>query len=211
MPDLPLPARPDLAADRLTGAVFCGGRSSRFGSDKALADVGGVPMGYHVVVALRDAGVDPVAAIGGSAGVELAVPTVPDRFPGEGPLAALVTALLWADRGHVVAVPCDLPLLRAEHVRAIVAAARPGVASVATLDGRPQPSIGCWPAGWGRRLLEALGGGARAWRAALDVGPWVGVELPSEALADADTPETLRNLVEPGRAPTAGPTGGPEI
>ena len=182
----------------LVGAVLCGGRSSRFGSDKALADVNGRPLAAGIVAALRAVGADPVAAIGGSAGPALGIPTIPDRFPAEGPLGGLATALLWAGRGRVLVTPCDLPLVRADDLaRLIDPALGPldDTAAVATVDGRPQPSIGCWPARRGPELLALMNQGRRAWRAALDVGPWVGVELPADALADADTPGELAALL----------------
>ncbi len=183
------------AAEATIGAVLCGGRSSRFGTDKAVADAGGVLLGRRVIDALRAGGADPVVAVGGTAGTALGVPTLPDRYPDEGPLAALATVLRWADRGVVVVAPCDLPLLRAEHVEALVEAATADRAAIATRDGRPQPSLGCWPAGWGRQLVASIGSGARAWRAGLEVGPWIGVELPAEAVADADTPARLEELL----------------
>lgn len=179
----------------LVGAVLCGGRSSRFGSDKALAPFRSSTVGANVVAALRGAGVDPVAAIGGTAGSELGLPTVPDRRPGDGPLGGLATALLWARTGWVVVVPCDLPLLRADHVVRLLA---PGPVDdkpvVATVGGEPRISLSIWPAGDGRRVLRLLDGGQRRFRAAIDDRPWRGVELPEEAVLDADTPEELARL-----------------
>ncbi|MEL7158204.1 MAG: molybdenum cofactor guanylyltransferase [Actinomycetota bacterium] len=178
----------------LVGAVFCGGRSRRFGTDKALAPVGGMAMGLRVAEALRDAGADPVVAVGGTAGPALGLPTIDDRHPGAGPLGGLATILRWATDGLVLVAPCDLPLLSADHLRPLVAAAGPDRAAVAEVDGRPQPSLACWPATWGRSVQRRFDGGDRAWRAALEVGSWVAVELPSEATADADTPEELAQL-----------------
>ena len=40
------------------GAVLCGGRSRRMGRDKALIEIGGVPLAMRVASAVRDAGID---------------------------------------------------------------------------------------------------------------------------------------------------------
>jgi molybdopterin-guanine dinucleotide biosynthesis protein A len=189
------------AGTRAVGAVLCGGRSSRFGQDKALADAGGVPLGLRVVEALRSGGADPVVAVGGAAGPALAIPTIADRAPGAGPLAALATALLWTGAGLVVVTPCDLPLLTGDHIAALIdragLAERAGqpAAAIAVVDGKPQPSVGCWPASFGPAVQRAVNGGQRAWHAALHAGPWTGVPLPAEALADADTPAALASLL----------------
>ena len=193
------PTTPTDTARSVVGAVLCGGRSSRFGSDKALAPFGSSTVGARVVAALRNGGIDPVVAIGGTAGTGLGLPTVADLRPGQGPLGGLATALLWARTGWVLAAPCDLPLLEPVHVAALLAA-RPRPEQdedrpvVAVVDGRPQPSLGCWPAGHGRRLLALVDGEQRALRAAIDGIEWLGVELPADALADADTPEELARL-----------------
>ncbi len=179
----------------LIGAVLCGGRSSRFGSDKALADAGGVPLGSRVVAALRQAGADPVVAVGGSAGDELGLPTVPDRQPGAGPLAGLATALRWAKTGLVLVVPCDLPLLDPQDLASLAAAANAETAAIAD-DGQPQPSIGCWPASFGPRIQALVDEGGRAWRLALESGPWIGVDISPMSMIDADTPAELRAALE---------------
>lgn len=192
------------------GAVLCGGRSTRFGTDKALAPFRSSTVGGQVVDAMRQAGIDPVVAIGGRAGAELGVPTVPDRRPGDGPLGGLATALLWARSGWVVIAPCDLPLLSSEHLatllrggnlagssQQVAGGAGPGDEIgplVATVAGRPNISLSVWPASQGRRLLRLLDGGERRFRAALDDCAWRGVELPGSALADADTPADLARL-----------------
>ncbi len=186
---------------RVVGAVLCGGRSSRFGSDKALADAGGRLVGERVVDALRGAGVDPVAAIGGTAGPSIGLPTISDLRPGDGPLGGLASALLWAKTGLVVVVPCDLVLLEAEHVNAVIdhALGQPGetlTATVATVDGRPMVSLACWPAEAGRQVLRLHDDGERRFMAALEHLGWTGVEVPEDAIRDADTPDELRTLLD---------------
>lgn len=180
-----------------------GGRSSRFGSDKALAEVGDRLMGEVAVTALRGAGVDPVVAVGGTAGPQLNLVTVPDHWPGEGPLAALATILRWAREGRVLVLPCDLPHLTSSAVATLVSASDAlgetdclRTAVVATVDGHPVHSVGVWPAAWAAPMRRIVEDGERRFRAALDVGSWVGVELGRRAVADADTPSELERLLD---------------
>lgn len=191
----------DRPSPPVVGAVLCGGQSSRFGSDKALADANGVTVGARVVSALRAGGADPVVAIGGTAGSALAIPTVNDLRPGDGPLGGLATALLWAKTGWVAMAPCDAVLLTGDHVEALVSA-RPAMADtvvVATVDGEPRVSLALWPAVRGREILGLVDDGVRKFRAGLEHIGWLGVEVPPEAVADADTPEELARLLS-GRA-----------
>ncbi len=183
----------------MLGAVLMGGRSRRFGSDKALAALpidGEPPMGSIAIDALRAAGVDPVVAIGGDAGHRLGVVTVPDRRPGEGPLTGLISALAYAGVGRVVVVPCDVPRLRADDVARLLAASTDARAAVATIDGRLTPTLGCWPASWAREGQRRFSAGERRLRTAIEWGPTAIVELDAGSASDADTPDALRAAFE---------------
>lgn len=193
----------------VVGAVLAGGRSSRFGRDKALVSVAGRPMMAVVVEAMRDAGIDPVMAIGGTAGEAVGVPTVADNYPGSGPLGGVATALFWAKRGHTLVAPCDLPCLRPEHLALLLAALdelsdRGGcgesasadqTAVVATLGGRPAHQLALWPAAWWPVLRRAIEAGERRFGHLLAVGPWVSVEVPAEAVSDADDEDELKRIL----------------
>ncbi len=188
----------------LMGAVMAGGASRRFGSDKSLV------MGPGVIAALRDGGVDPIVLVGGVSSGALGAPTLADRYPGEGPLGAVATALSYARRGHVLCVPCDLPRLSPEAVRTLLAPLHPSdgasvadhapavetaeTAIVATVNGEPQYSVACWPASWANAAHQRLRQGERRLRVLLELGPWVGVELDPDLLIDADEPETLAHI-----------------
>jgi len=145
---------------------------------------------------MRDAAMDPIVAIGGVPGM-LAVPTIADRYPGEGPLGAVATAATFARTGWIVTATCDLALIQAstftDLIRAIDSTS-PDTAVVASIDGQPQISVGCWPATWARSIHVAVRSGERRFRHLLTLGPVTLVEVPADQLQDADDEATLARL-----------------
>ena len=113
------------------GAVLAGGRSSRFGSDKALAMLGGRTLLDHVLAALRPH-CDTVVIVGRD---DVADWPRPDM----GPLAGIAGALIHAaDQGfdQVLTAPVDCVRLPGG-LRALL---EPAPAFLET-----QPVIGLWP------------------------------------------------------------------
>lgn len=102
----------------VTGAVIAGGASSRFGSPKALAEVGGVRVVDRVIRALRAIVGDDIVAIVNDPdlGRRIGLPHRPDVIVRAGALAGVHAALLWArERGcaGILAAGCDMPFLPA--------------------------------------------------------------------------------------------------
>ena len=89
-----VPERPVMSA-RFSGAVLCGGRSRRFGRDKATYVFNGTPLAKISLLALREAGASEVFSIGGDADAlgDMGFSAVPDDYPGEGPLGGIICAL----------------------------------------------------------------------------------------------------------------------
>ena len=87
-------ARPAMPAG-FSGAVLCGGRSRRFGRDKAIYEHNGTPLAKISLLALREAGASVVFSIGGDADAlaDMGFRAVPDDHPGEGPLGGIICAL----------------------------------------------------------------------------------------------------------------------
>lgn len=107
-----------------SGAVLTGGSSRRMGQDKALLEVGGRPLAVAAASALASAGASDVVCVGGALDALTAqgLTAIPDRYPGEGPLGGLITALDHAGEDVVMVLSCDLPGSSAEAVTTTVRA-----------------------------------------------------------------------------------------
>jgi molybdopterin-guanine dinucleotide biosynthesis protein A len=182
---------------RFFGAVLVGGSGTRMGRDKATLEVAGRPLATVAARALRDAGALEVALVGGDRATRagLGAATLPDAWPGTGPLGGIVGALGWAGRGIVVVLACDLPFASPDAVRAVVGAlaAEPRCSvAVAVLDGRREYLHAAWRADAAPVLADALVRGERAVRrAAAPLGTREVHDLERAWLTDADRPEDL--------------------
>lgn len=172
---------------RVLGAIIAGGRSSRFGSDKALATIGGRALIDRVVDAVEPQ-VDALIVVGRThPGLE----AVPDRpAPDLGPLGGIAAALHHACAEgftHVLTVPCDTPFVPGD-LRARLAAAGPA-AYLPDL-----PVVGLWPIDANTTLRTMLhGDGSRSVRAFAD---WIGAEPVTGAgeIANVNTPGDLARI-----------------
>lgn len=100
---------------QVLGAVLAGGRSSRFGSDKGLAEIAGVRLARRVVQALEP--VTGRVVIVANEPAEYAAEgweVRPDVVPGIGALGGIHAAVSWAaDLGVTgcLVLACDMPLV----------------------------------------------------------------------------------------------------
>lgn len=125
--------------------ILAGGASSRFGSDKAFAQVDDTPLIAHVAHALRLC--DGVVVIGrenDSALSELGLEHTPDLPGSKGPAVGLMSALNYGrehDYSHIFVTSCDMWGLLPEWPHLLAKSAEP-VAAVH--DGRWQPMCSVW-------------------------------------------------------------------
>lgn len=129
------------APPALHGFVLCGGSSTRMGRDKAL--IGDPPWAHRVAGALLGAGCSEATLLGGDPALARGpFPFLADARPGAGPAAAVGQAAGHALGGALVAAACDLPLLAAQDVSALVAeVTSTGRAAAFAVGGRPQWSL----------------------------------------------------------------------
>jgi molybdenum cofactor guanylyltransferase len=171
-----------VADRRLTGVLLVGGASTRFGSPKALAQLGGETLAERAWRLLGDA-CDERLAVGKPDELELPFPVLGDEADVRAPLAGLRTGLRAASHDLVVVVPVDMPLLTVEALHALADACRDAAI----------PQTGPLPGVYRRGVEERFGPGLslRDAIAPLDV---VVVDLDERVLANVNTPSDLERL-----------------
>lgn len=165
-----------LGAPRVLGLVLAGGRSTRFGSEKAVAVVDGAPMVSRVAAVLAR-GCEAVAvnarADSGAAawarGAGLEVLPDPPGAP-DGPLAGVLAGLAGAERrgaAWLLTAPCDTPWLPEDLGGRLMGEVGAAAAATAVTAEGSHPLCTLWSVRLRAPLAAALKDGAhpsvRAW------------------------------------------------
>ncbi|MCE7999455.1 MAG: molybdenum cofactor guanylyltransferase [Rhodobiaceae bacterium] len=144
----------------IAGLIYAGGKSSRFGADKATALLQDKRLIDHVAVRL-----DPqVSALAIAGSIDrTGLPCLDDgAHTDKGPLAGLLAGLTWAaslpDIACLVTAPCDVPLLPKNLVGLLTpnSTNRPTVLNV---EGRWQTGCALWPTSGLPVIAETLATG----------------------------------------------------
>ncbi len=190
------PAKPGVV-----GLVLAGGRSVRFGGEKAAADLAGRPLILWAahrlqrscsLVAANVRRDTQSEALAHAAGLPLLYDVPGDAL---GPLAGVKVGLIWAlEQGaSALAVsPCDVPLLPDDVFVRLIEAAGSGAAMAETPDG-VQPLCAVWPVNALAAVTEALVGGAHpsTWRFLDSLGAIRVRFADARAFANVNTREDL--------------------
>jgi molybdopterin-guanine dinucleotide biosynthesis protein A len=185
----------------VVGVVLAGGRSVRFGGEKAVALLAGRPLLAWAVERLRS--VCAEAAVNVRPGTEaealarsLGLPVLHDE-PGDatGPLAGIKAGLIWAaTRGarSLAVSPCDAPLLPDDLYVRLLEGAGDGAAMAETRDGR-QPLCAIWPVTALPTVRAALADGAHppTWQLLERLGARKVSFDAAEAFANVNTRDDL--------------------
>jgi molybdenum cofactor cytidylyltransferase len=140
-----------MADSSIAAVVPAAGRSSRFGSLKLLADVGGEPLINRTLSSVIDTGADPVVVVVSATGVLDAVPlighanvrTVVNRDPSRGMFSSIQCGLSVAQADVLVVLPADMPFVRAATVALVVrTSVETGRVAVPAFSGRRGHPIG---------------------------------------------------------------------
>jgi molybdopterin-guanine dinucleotide biosynthesis protein A len=177
-------------AETVAGYVLAGGASRRMGRDKALLPVGGVPLVAHVAgILVEAAGSCAIVAPRGRY-EGLGFPVLADGWPGEGPLGGIRTALESGEADWHVIAAVDLPRLRTEYLRELLAAARTAGRTAVPVhaDGGLEPLCGVYRAGDLAELQRFFDAGGRRVKDFLREIPVHGVAADEESLSNVNTP-----------------------
>ena len=169
------------------GFVLAGGASRRFGRDKSLVEFDGEPLIARLCRILQIATAAPVRIVGdpqkyGHIGVEC----VSDRWPGEGPLGGIITALdansdsIDPDPWSLI-IGCDMPFLTIEWFQHLASRAFASKSEVIMPESNCglEPLCACWRMSALPPLRRAFEGGIRRVIEAMK-------QLPVEVLDAAD-------------------------
>jgi molybdopterin-guanine dinucleotide biosynthesis protein A len=199
---------------KITGYVQAGGGSKRFGADKALMELGGKTTLARTVELLSS--VCGQARIVAAAGkyVEAPAPVVEDRWPGEGPLGGILTAL---SESHGCSrtpdwnliLSCDMPFLTREWLAFLCERASQSGAQIIVPESAAgwEPLCACWRTDTAAAVREAFESGVRKVTEAmkrlpmevLDEGVWKRFDTNGRLFWNMNTPtdyEEAKRILE---------------
>ena len=152
----------------VAGYIMAGGASSRFGQDKALVEVGGMPMIARMIELLRSVTTQVKIVAVPSKYAAFGAEIVEDRWPGEGPLGGIITAL--EDSAQSASRPewnlivsCDMPFLTQDWLQFLANRAAKSKAQVVfphSASG-PEPLCACWQTSAAAKLRSGFERGVR--------------------------------------------------
>jgi molybdenum cofactor guanylyltransferase len=181
----------------VAGVVIAGGRSVRFGGEKAAAILAGRPLLMWAVQRLQTS--CSAVAVNARAGTEAQalarahlLPVLHDEAgDATGPLAGVKVGLQWGKRIGVRALatsPCDVPLLPDDLFARLIKAAGSGAAMAETVEGY-QPLCAVWPVSALEVVTDALADGAHpaTWKLLESIGAKRVLVEPADAFANVNT------------------------
>lgn len=198
----------------ILGYVQAGGASRRFGTDKALAELGGKTMLAQTteLVASVCSEVFIVAAEGKYPGAR--APLRADRWPGQGPLGGILTALQSSAQRSAesiwnLIVSCDMPFLTRDWLEFLCQRAQRSAAQVAVAESANglEPLCACWKTTSMPNVQAAFDSGVRKVTDAmkrlpmevLDVSVWKRFDTKGRLFWNMNTPadyEEAKRILE---------------
>ncbi len=143
--------------------VLAGGSSERMGRDKALLELGGVPMVLRAARLAQPYASSVAIVAPRERYAHLDIGIVPDRWPGAGPLGGIATALCTTSAEWNLILGCDLPYLTPEWVAWLISRALDSPAHAVVPESRRglEPLAAMYQQSCGAALAAAVERGTR--------------------------------------------------
>ncbi len=186
---------------KLPAYILSGGRSSRFGSDKARAELGGTPL----VRRLADMLAPHVSRVTVVADIkdkyqDLDLATIADRLPGLGPIGGLHAALsdLRSEEPWLLLTSCDLITINGHWIDGLLLRAEFDVPCVAYRWDRWEPLLALYHSSITGMVEERIHAGQTAMQDLLDAARAEAMPLPGDwpQVPQVNTPGDLRAAAE---------------
>ena len=198
----------------ILGYVQAGGASTRFGRDKALVGFGGRTMLAQTTGLLASVCGEVIIVAAEGQYPDVLVPLLADRWPGQGPLGGILTALQSsALRGTEsiwnLIVSCDMPFLTRDWLEFLCQRAERSAAQVAVAESANglEPLCACWKTTSMPSVQAAFDSGVRKVTDAmkrlpmevLDVSVWKRFDTKGRLFWNVNTPadyEEAKRILE---------------
>jgi molybdenum cofactor guanylyltransferase len=189
---------------QISGFVQAGGGSKRFGSDKALSVLGGKTMLARTTELVRlVCGNVRIVAVAGKY-EQVPAEILSDRWPGEGPLGGILTALAEISSNAKtpawsLMIGCDMPFLTRDWLAYLCERATRSEADVVFAESQVgwEPLCACWNSNVLQEVQNAFDGGVRKVteamkrirREVLDETEWKRFDTEGRLFWNMNTPE----------------------
>ncbi len=187
------------SACRILGVILAGGASRRFGTDKALVPLAGVPLIEHVAHRARPQ-VDALAiSRGPDVPVPLDLPVIRDQEAAQGPLSGIGSSLAWAEANGfdlIATFPCDGPLFPSDLVARLSTALAGCDCTMARSGDDRHHTYGLWRTDSRPRVAQAFRRGLRSLRGIADVLSVSYLDFGPAVFLNINSPENLGRAEE---------------
>jgi len=181
-----------------SGVVLNGGQSSRMGEPKGEMQFLGRRLMEGPIEALRESGASELIVVGGERPywVGNGVSHVPDRYPGDGPLGGVITALDVAGEENIVVLANDLMNIDQLTIRKILAHVNAPHTVVPVVEGHRQVLAALWHSSVLPALCEVYGSGIRSLQSALQQIDVIEIcDLDGNRFVNANTPSDIIDYI----------------
>jgi molybdopterin-guanine dinucleotide biosynthesis protein A len=184
--------------------ILAGGKSARFGRDKARVEIDGQPLLVHVARSLEPVAAE-VVVIADRPGKyrDLGFETIADQRPGLGPLGGLQAAFSHCREGWLLCASCDRIGVRTEWLHALFSGITNGAKAVVYRGRIWQPMPALYHTSLAKEVNAAIDEDRLSPWVLLEKNDAVALQLPSdwETSLDINAPEELEKLTSKGGKP----------